>query len=161
MAFEKRNGHLYCHLPSGRALVYRNARIADVVPSYMKDAPESEKKTVRSVVYQSPRFALNSLYGGKLAENVVQAVARDFMANALVNCEQTEGIRPCLHVHDEGVGSLRSESLFEAFMRAMTTPPAWALDFPLDAEGSCLPRYAKSPPPGVKEVVWRNGRFYK
>lgn len=150
ITFEHIGGHLMVLLPSGRRLVYRSARVANVVPSYARGTG----KTVRSVQYLSPRFGWNTLYGGKIAENVTQAVARDFLAWGLVQCER-HGIPVVLHVHDEIVGETDDLPLF---MSCVTSLPPWAPEFPLDAEGNLAPRYAKSPPPGVKEIVYRNGR---
>lgn len=151
--FEKIKGNLIVHLPSGRRLVYRNARAGWVTPSYAKGTD----KVVMAVQYMSPRFGWNTMYGGKWAENITQAVARDFLAHGLVTVEE-RGMPVVLHVHDEGVAE--TDRLHD-FMCAITELPEWAPDFPLDAEGSLLPRYSKSPLPGVKEVVYRNGRKFK
>lgn len=151
--FEKHRGNLLVHLPSERRLVYRNVRAGMVTPSYAKGTD----KLVMSVQYASPRFGLNTMYGGKWAENVTQAVARDFLAHGLSNVER-RGMPVVLHVHDEGVAETGD---LDGFMSAITELPPWAPDFPLDAEGSLLPRYSKSPPPGVSEVVYRNGKRLK
>ena len=157
IVFEKSGGHLYVTLPSGRNLTYRNARVEEHTPPYAKGSG----RLIRSVWYTSPRGFRNPMYGGKWAENVVQATARDFIAASAVRCEERD-MPWLIHVHDEGVGSVKDEpASLDAFMSAMTELPAWAPDFPLDAEGSLLPRYAKSPPKGVKEVVYRNGRPHK
>lgn len=150
--FTKRRGHLYVTLPSGRELCYRNARIRHVA-KWGKERP--------SVVYASPRWKDTYLYGGKLAENITQAVASDFIRHALVLCEK-DGIRVVLHVHDELVASGWRRQL-PRFMEIMTTVPNWAPNFPLEAEGGWLTRYAKGPPKGLrwKEQVWRNGRRVK
>lgn len=150
ITYEGDGKHLLLHLPSGRRIVYRNAKIAQVVPAYAKGSG----KTVPGVQYFSPRFGWNTLYGGKNAENATQAVARDFMAHGLLRVEQA-GMPVVIHVHDEG--GAETEDL-DAFMSQFTTLPPWAPEFPLDAEGGLLPRYSKSPPPGVKEVVYRNGK---
>jgi hypothetical protein len=133
-----------------------------VVPSYLKNS--DLKKTVDAVVYTSARFGRVSLYGGKLAENVVQAASRDMLGAAIVRME-AEGMPVVLHVHDEVVASLRSRSLFPRFMELMTLTPPWADGFPLDAEGGVMPRYSKSAPPKDwgygKEVIYRNGAYLK
>lgn len=149
LRFEKHRGNLLIHLPSGRRLCYRNVKAGLVTPSYAKGTD----KVVMAVQYASPRFGWNTMYGGKWAENVTQAVGRDFLANGLVNVENA-GMPVVLHVHDEGVAE--TEDL-PSFMSEMTRLPLWAPDFPLDAEGSLLPRYSKSPPPGIYEVTYRNG----
>lgn len=153
--FEK--PHLMCYLPSGRRLVYRDARVELVQPKYLKGTD----KYVEAVVYTSARYGRTQMYGGKWTENIVQAGSRDYMANGLVNVRRELSV-PCLHVHDEGatIGRLSQKPLF---MAAFTRLPSWSPPFPLDAEGGWLPRYSKSPPPGerYKEEVWRNGSYLK
>lgn len=143
--FVMASGNLVCILPSGRRLVYRNAQAFDDV---------GERWTKRAVRYQSPRFGWITTYGGKLVENIVQAISRDILAHAMVLLEDA-GMPVVLHVHDEAVSSTDN---LPAFMRCMTTQPEWLTDFPLAAEGSLTPRYAKSPPPTwAKDATWQNG----
>lgn len=146
--FEREGRHLVVTLPSGRRLVYRDAEVRQ------KDYFGKMKDTV---TYLSPRFGRKALYGGSLAENIVQAISRDVLAYGFVLCEEDD-LPIVLHVHDE-LCSSAAEDRFPDFMSHVTTCPAWLTDFPLDAEGSCAPRYAKAPPPGVKEVVYRNGEL--
>jgi len=148
LTFRFARGHLYVALPSGRELCYRQARVVSKTAWWGKE--------IDQVQYQSPRFRAVEQYGGKWAENVVQAVSRDILAEALVRLEAA-GLPVVLHVHDEAVvsGHLRQ---FKQFMALLTTPPKWADGLPLDAEGGALPRYAKAPPPDwPKEVTYRNG----
>lgn len=146
VGFEKEGPHLVVTLPSSRRLVYRNARCQDT-PVFGKWRPV--------VWYDSPRFGRKSMYGGSLAENIVQAGSRDVLAHGFVLNEE-QGIPIVLHVHDELVASSKADR-FPDFMRNTTTCPKWLTSFPLDAEGCCAPRYAKAAPPGVKETEYRNG----
>jgi len=150
--FYRERGHLYVRLPSGRELIYRNARIVNRV-KWGKERP--------TVIYASPRWRTTELYGGKLAENITQAVASDFIRAALVKMRRA-GLRVVLHVHDEIVASGWRHQL-ALFMQLITEVPEWATGFPLEAEGGWLPRYAKGPPKGLrwKEQVWRNGTRVK
>lgn len=145
--FHREGKHLICTLPSGRRLTYRNAKLVE---------KQFYSRTVPVVEYTHPRYGRKRLYGGLLAENVVQGDARDVIANAMPRLH-AEGMKVNLHVHDEVVGSNKPER-FDDFMRIVSTPPHWHPDFPLDAEGGMAPRYAKSPPPGCKDVTYRNGR---
>ena len=144
--------HLYIRLPSGRHLMYRNALVEKGETWYGKE--------VERVTYLHPRYGRVGTYGGKLAENVVQATARDYMKEAQVRLEM-EGLNPILPVHDELGCELDHRDQFPRFMECMTTLPAWGDGMVLDAEGGLSPRYSKSPPPGEREEVWRNGRFHK
>lgn len=150
VTFYKRGGDLLCELPSGRCLTYRAARVVK---------RQFFGREIASVEYLSPRFGRTCMYGGKWAENVVQAVSRDVMAASIVRLERA-GLPVCLHVHDEVGASVREDEV-PRFMELVTECPDWLTDFPLDAEGGPSPRYAKSPPPGVTESVYRNGRFHK
>lgn len=143
-------GSLVCELPSGRRIVYRNATVGTV---------EKFSKPKKAVKFTHPRYGWKTTYGGFDTENVVQGIARDCLAAAIVRWEE-RGMPVCFTVHDEGAAGLRPEQ-FEGFMGAMTECPDWLTDFPLDAEGSYAPRYAKSPPPGMKDRVWRNGKEHK
>ena len=83
-------------------------------------------------------------YGGKLAENVTQALCRDLLAYALVTVEDA-GWPIILHVHDEIVTEVPNspEYTVAELERMMCDLPAWAAGFPLAAEGAELMRYAK------------------
>lgn len=83
-------------------------------------------------------------YGGMLVENIVQATARDLMAEAMLRCEQTGVYKVVLSVHDElitevdeGLGSTKE---LEAIMSEV---PEWAKGCPVAAEGWEGPRYKK------------------
>lgn len=83
-------------------------------------------------------------YGGKLAENITQALCRDLLAYALVNVDAA-GWPIILHVHDEIVTEVPNEPEYSVakLEEMMCTLPSWAAGFPLAAEGAELMRYAK------------------
>lgn len=126
-------------LPSGRPIRYHNARLAMRVPGY--GGPE-----VETLVFDHPRGYEGYLYGGRIAENVVQGLCRDLLMDALVRLERA-GFRPVLHVHDEAVCHLREREQLRGMVTLMSTPPAWAHDFPILVEGFTSSRYTKVPPP--------------
>jgi DNA polymerase bacteriophage-type len=122
---------LYCRLPSGRCIVYHDARL---------EAGKYGDQIVYNGWNTNPDngpigwIKIHS-YGGKLTENIVQAVARDILAHAIVNLEKS-GYPVVLHIHDEivsevhqGVGSVMQ---FEQIMSKM---PSWASDWPIYARG--------------------------
>lgn len=83
-------------------------------------------------------------YGGKLAENITQALCRDLLAYALVSVDAA-GWPIILHVHDEVVCEVPNEPEYSVakLEEMMCTLPSWAKGFPLAAEGQELSRYAK------------------
>lgn len=126
------DGVTMCRLPSGRLLAYRGARIG----KNEKGRPE--------LTYQGKR-SREKLYGGKLAENAIQAMCRDLMAVALVSAER-EGLRPCHTVHDEIICEVPAEEAADALALLewlMTTVPPWAAGMPIAAEGFLCDRYSK------------------
>lgn len=136
-------------LPSGRRLRYRNPRIV------MGVLPWNTSELVEQAEYQHHFGYYKKLYGGILAENIVQAIARDLLCHALCSLHS---VLPVLHVHDEIVGeyaaTLDSGTILHAMGREMTTPPDWAKDFPLAAEGFTGDVYTKGKLFGEKSVAY-------
>jgi DNA polymerase len=153
VSFRRIAGHLHISLPSGRSLVYRNARVESRVPAYAKYVSGTVEARP-TVVYDDPRHGVSSLYGGKIVENVSQAVCNDLLRDALCDCEAA-GLDPAMHVHDEIVCAVPEKSSLELLNRLadiMTTPAVWAIGFPIGVEGHLSPRYAKSAWPGMGSV---------
>lgn len=130
--------HVAIFLPSGRPIVYN-----DVGVSADGTWPDGRPKS--SPFYVGTRGFREHLYGGKIAENVIQATCRDMMAESLVRAEEA-GLAPVLHVHDEVVAEVDGHAGEEALAelkRLMTTPPEWAEGFPVGAAGHHGTRYRK------------------
>jgi DNA polymerase len=84
-------------------------------------------------------------YGGKLCENLVQAVARDVFAEALLRLERA-GFEVVFHVHDEAVCEVATQNAPEAaraIAALLTTTPDWMPGLPLEAETQISPSYFK------------------
>lgn len=130
---------LLCRLPSERMLVYRSPRL-DPDP----DRDGRWELTYEGVDQYTRKWCRIGTYGGKLVENIVQAVARDLMAEALLRVEdEAPGAWVLGSVHDEGLFQLARESAFGEIERIMKTPPAWAQGLPLDASGYVGRRFKK------------------
>ncbi len=93
-----------------------------------------------SILYQgvnqtTKQWTQLETYGGKLVENVVQAIARDCLATAIEHLEKA-GFPVVFHVHDEVVIDCpESKADLDAIVKIMTLPIPWATDLPLNADG--------------------------
>lgn len=124
-----RRGKLRIMLPSGRELTYQNVRLTQnrfggSAVSYM----EYGTKKARS-----------DTYGGKLAENATQAVARDILAEAMLKLDAS-GFDIVAHVHDEVIidGGDKDE-----VSHIMCQVPTWADGLVINAESYTCPYYYK------------------
>jgi DNA polymerase len=81
-------------------------------------------------------------FGGKLVENVVQAVCRDLLAEALVRLDKAHFVT-VLHVHDEVLCELDDPADLDAMASVMREVPAWARGMPIQAAGHTGRRYRK------------------
>ena len=80
-------------------------------------------------------------YGGLLVENIVQAISRDIMAEAMIRCEQ-QGYPVILSVHDELISEAETGTIDE-YVSILTQIPTWAPGCPIAAEGWAGVRYRK------------------
>ena len=134
---------LTVRLPSGRKLYYKGARI---VSKRMPWDPMDVRLGVRHYVWKNKKWTLEDTYGGKLTENIVQAIARDIMANAMKETNR-RNIPIILTVHDEVVGEPRKDTItaegFEDLL--VSCQPSWVRDWgiPVAAEAWVGERYRK------------------
>lgn len=136
IAFGLRDDFLVCRLPSGRLLRWP-------WPSIEKCQKfGSDKITFFGKNTYTNKWGDQTTYGGKLTENIVQAIARDLLVNAIFNVEKA-GYEVVMHVHDEIVAEAPIGTPIHKFHEAMETVPDWAKDFPLKAESEIKRRYGK------------------
>lgn len=131
LTFTVESGILFITLPSGRRLAYVKPQLGE------------NRFGGTSITYwgltTGRKWGRLETYGGKLVENIVQAIARDLLVHAM-GTVSAAGYRIVMHVHDEiiidhpiGTGSV------EEVCQLMATPPDWAEGLPLDADGyECL-----------------------
>lgn len=126
-----RNGNLYCKLPSGRCLVYWGAHVEDGKIVFMQQNQVTRK------------WEKGDTWGGKLVENIVQAFARDCLAEAMVRLEDA-GYNILFSVHDEVICEQPIGSRWEDMAEIMSQPIDWAPGLLLTADGYETPFYKKA-----------------
>jgi DNA polymerase len=133
-----RDGFLWCQLPSGRRLAYARPGIYPI-----KTAWGDMKDTLHhwGVHPKTKQWTLQKTWGGTLTENVVQAIARDIMAEASLRLEEN-GYRVALSVHDELLCERAGGDLDE-FRNLMAQPPEWGKDIPISTDCWSGKRYKK------------------
>jgi DNA polymerase len=138
--FRINDDFLWLVLPSGRPLAYAKPRIEDVETPWGELRPQVTYLGVNSITRAWER---QSAYGGKWTENVVQAIARDLLAAAMLRLEQA-GYPIVLSVHDELVAEVPAGAdSVEEFEAIMCRMPDWAEGCPVAAEGWRDLRYRK------------------
>ena len=153
ITFKKSGSFLWCRLPSGRVLCYPYPEMREVTTPWGEEKEALTYMTVvsnlKAKVLPDPASAGSwkriSTYGGSLAENVTQAVARDLLVGALLRINQ-RGAKIVAHVHDEAIVEVLSsagEDTVKQFEMLMSEAPSWAIGLPLAAEGWRGPRYRK------------------
>ena len=139
---------MYIKLPSGRCLWYLRPRVEMCKMPWTTDDDLPVFKM--GITYEGLNQITNfwgrvTTHPGKLTENVVQAIARDILANGIVNAEAA-GFTTILHVHDEDI-TLEDiddeEHTVEILCDVLCDMPGWALDMPMKAEGYESPFYMK------------------
>ncbi len=142
-----------------------SARVGKVTLYWQDDKMFMRLPSARNLCYQSPHFTENRFgsdaigyyapnaagqmvvqetFGGKLAENATQAIARDILAHALLTLEKN-GYPVIFHVHDEAViEKPTGQGSLEEACRLMAIAPDWAKDLPLRADGYECAYYQKS-----------------
>lgn len=129
LTFSMDKGLLRIKLPSGRCLSYARPRIG-TDPRFDKPQLTYQDTTKKGGIL--PRV---STFGGKIVENVIQGIARDCLAEAMLRLDEA-GYTIVLHVHDEVViDAPHGQGSVDEVCRIMSQPIDWAPGLPLAAEG--------------------------
>jgi len=189
---ERIGDDIHLTLPSGRKLYYRNVGVLWYSKD-IEEANEGLTQAKRKIAYSknadgTPNFnitkeegeelkALNyspamtygintpiKIYGGKIVENVVQAIGNCILRQALKNIV-TRGYAVALHVHDEVITNVKNKEDHDKLMKLMVDMPKWAEGIPLDVEGGIMSRYSKEPEPSgfelAKEIAEYDKEYFK
>jgi DNA polymerase len=124
VAFVASKNWLFMELPSGRSICYPAARILNGAVTYM------------GINQYTRKWERIKTTGGKLFENLCQALARDVMAHNMPAID-AQGYEIVLSVHDELITETPDSDEFTAdeLSRMLAANPPWAPDMPLAAAG--------------------------
>lgn len=136
---EETNGlpFLFIRLPSGRKLAYPRPRLA----SHQKFEGKLQIRFFGKIGVTAS-WGDSDTYGGKLVENITQAVAADIMCQGAHNAERA-GYEIMALIHDQALAYTAPLQAAEEFVFQLTNMPAWAKGLPVEAEGGLVPFYKK------------------
>lgn len=127
IGFRYENGVLFVRLQSGRDLVYPSARIGI-----------DEKFNTKCITYLGKDTGVWTrlhTYGPKIVENIIQALSRDCLAEAMLRLDKA-GYKAVMHIHDEVVLEVpQGGGSLEEVNRIMGEPVSWAPGLLLGAAG--------------------------
>lgn len=146
LVFEHDGSSLWITLPSGRRIHYPETRIRRIIKkaALIIETP----KGFPALIFKdnvSGQWRDTQIYGGLLTENVVQGMARDLLALAMLRIEAA-GMPIVAHVHDEAICEVRQDQvkrLKPQFQNLMVASPSWAEGLPIVAKAWSDSRYVK------------------
>jgi DNA polymerase len=138
--FRKVDDTLRIRLPSGRELIYHQPRM-------MPNPDHNDRLELAYQQVEKSDWRLKRSWHGNSCENVVQGVAYDLLADAMLRMDAA-GIVLIASVHDELIAIAPREqasATLQEMLAIMSAPPTWASGLPLKAEGYLSVRYVKPP----------------
>lgn len=124
LRFRYESGFLFIELPSGRRLAYVKPRIGE------------NQFGGKAVTYEgvggTKKWERIESYGPKFVENIVQAIARDLLMNAMKNLREYDIVA---HVHDELIIECPLDTSLSEICKTMAKTPSWASSLVLRADG--------------------------
>lgn len=143
-------GFMWIELPGGRRLAYPHARYGRSMPMGKKSkfVTFGTKWGPEGVVFKdnaSGAWNDTRMYGGLATENIVQAIARDLLAEAMLRAKAA-GFEIVAHVHDEiviEVPERQAEFAKARFVKLMSQSPTWADGLPIKVKAWINKRYMK------------------
>jgi DNA polymerase len=126
---------LFIRLPSGRRLAYPH-------PQIEPDPQWGHQITYWGQLPGTVVWGRVKLYGGKIAENIVQAIAADVMSYGARSAE-ARWMLPFALIHDQGLALAMAGQTAAAFAAALGSLPPWAVGLPLKVDAHVAPYYSK------------------
>ena len=136
ISFVSDENFLFIKLPNGRKISYYRPKIT-------YEAESNRENIVYYGTQQIGGWGINYTWGGKLVENIVQATARDCLAEAMLRLDRA-GYKIVMHVHDEIICEMpEGHGSLEEVIRIMSEPIKWAYGLILTADGYETKYYRK------------------
>ena len=133
-------GMLTITLPSGRTLCYPRVSIGiERNDGWRGDHEIIEYEGTNQT---TKKWGKIRTYGGKLTENVVQAIARDILGVVILRAREA-GLPVVFHIHDEIVVEAQPSQTLEQVEALFSKPIEWCRDLPLKGAGYTTPYYLK------------------
>lgn len=146
VTFRYESGAMTIELPSGRKLFYPSARLGIRTIQGVNGDFDVQDISYFGQDQTTGKWVNLHTYGGKLTENIIQAISRDLLANAIFKVFDL-GYNIVLHVHDEIAAEIpkdgKEETVLQQMIDAMCTAPEWAANIPLRAAGYITEYYKK------------------
>ncbi len=136
--FRREGDNLTIELPSGRKLFYYK-------PDFTINRFGNQSVCYWGMNQTTKQWQQIESYGGKLVENIVQAVARDLLCEVMLRIE-AEGYPIVLHVHDEAIAEVNQATAqqdFDRIIEIMAEPIEWANGLPTKGAGFLTSYYKK------------------
>ena len=126
--YNQNTDYMTITLPSGRKLYY-------IAPQIGVNKWDNPSISYMGMDQSTKKWKRIETYGGKLVENVVQAIARDCLALSVERLRKA-GYQVIFHIHDEVVIECEADKAsLDDVVKIMSEPIPWALDLPLGADG--------------------------
>lgn len=139
VAFSRQYGCLIVTLPSGRNMCYPRAQYSEFENRFGKRA---EAVSYEGLNQTTKKWERVETYGGKMVENIVQAIARDILGVVMMRAKRN-GMNIVFHVHDEIIVEAPESLTLKDVEGIFDTPPEWAERLPLKGAGYTTPYYLK------------------
>lgn len=136
----RKYGMLTITLPSGRTLCYPRATVGvEYDDGWRGDHPIIEYEGTNQL---TKKWGQIRTYGGKLTENIVQAIARDILGIVILRAKDA-GLNVVFHIHDEIIVEARNGQTLADVEQLFSNPINWCRDLPLKGAGYTTPYYLK------------------
>lgn len=142
VTFRKEFGCLTIELPSGRRMCYPRAKVEPFEKKFGDRTDLTEAIRYEGTNQTTKKWKRIETYGGKMTENIVQAIARDILGVVMMRAE-AHGAEIVFHVHDEIIVEAGDSVTLEVVEELFGRPIPWATDLPLKGAGYTTPYYLK------------------